>query len=79
MNDSPITGLTPSRGRILIRDAVHKVNELGEERRAEVLAEAEASADAWEDRIDELLEDAGLNVVDGVIQVDNVVESPRPD
>ena len=50
-----------------------------DERRAEVLAEAEASADAWEDRIDELLEDAGLNVVDGVIQVDNVVESPRSD
>ena len=50
-----------------------------DERRTGVLAEAGANADAWEDRIDQLLEDAGLNVIDGVIQVDNVVESPRSD
>ena len=31
MNDSPITGLAPARGKILIEDAVRKVTKLSEE------------------------------------------------
>ena len=59
--------LIDSYYRMLVPDA---------ERRAEILAEA--NAEISEDFVDELLEDAGITVRDGVIVLDdNLVEFPR--
>ena len=63
--------LIDSYYRMLVPDA---------ERRAEILAEAEANAEIWGECVDQLLEDAGITVRDGVIVLDdNLVEFPRPE
>ena len=46
-------------------------------RRAEIIAEAEANAEVWEDCVDEILKDAGVSARDDEIHVDNVLEFPR--
>ena len=59
-------------------DAYYRMLVPDAERRAEILAEAEANAEISEDFVDELLEDAGITVRDGVIVMDdNLVEFPR--
>ena len=58
-------------------DSYYRMLVPDEKRRAEIIAEAEANADAWEDCVDELLKDAGVSIRDGQIVMDNVVEFPR--
>ena len=58
-------------------DAYYRMLVPDEKRRAELIAEAEANAEAWEDCVDEILKDAGISVRGDEIVVDNVVEFPR--
>ena len=60
-------------------DAYYRMLVPDEERRAELIAEAEANAnaDAWEGCVDEILKDAGVSICGDEVRVDNVVEFPR--
>ena len=60
-------------------DAYYRMLVPDEKRRAELIAEAEANAnaDAWEGCVDEILKDAGVSVCGDEVRVDNVVEFPR--
>ena len=58
-------------------DSYYRMLVPDEERRAEIIAEAEANAEVWEDCVDELLKDAGVSVCGDEVRVDNVVEFPR--
>ena len=58
-------------------DSYYRMLVPDEKRRAEIIAEAEANAEAWEDCVDEILKDAGISVRGDEIVVDNVVEFPR--
>ena len=58
-------------------DAYYRMLVPDEERRAEIIAEAEANADAWEGCVDEILKDAGVSICGDEVRVDNVVEFPR--
>ena len=58
-------------------DSYYRMLVPDEERRAEIIAEAEANADAWEGCVDELLKDAGVSICGDEVRVDNVVEFPR--
>ena len=58
-------------------DAYYRMLVPDEKRRAEIIAEAEANADAWEGCVDEILKDAGVSICGDEVRVDNVVEFPR--
>ena len=58
-------------------DAYYRMLVPDEKRRAELIAEAEANADAWEGCVDEILKDAGVSICGDEVRVDNVVEFPR--
>ena len=58
-------------------DSYYRMLVPDEERRAEIIAEAEANADAWEGCVDEILKDAGVSICGDEVRVDNVVEFPR--
>ena len=60
-----------------LMDSYYRMLVPDEKRRAEIIAEAEANAEAWEDCVDEILKDAGISVRGDEIVVDNVVEFPR--
>ena len=58
-------------------DSYYRMLVPDEKRRAEIIAEAEANAEAWEDCVDEILKDAGVSICGDEVRVDNVVEFPR--
>ena len=50
-------------------DSYYRMLVPDEERRTEIIAEAEANAEVWEDCVDELLKDAGVSVCGDEVRV----------